>query len=58
MSFTSRPTIRPSRQDLEDMVESIANIVRAWPAERLRDGQPYRRARADLRRRARAGRRR
>ncbi|MGA2014858.1 MAG: hypothetical protein ABSH51_30620, partial [Solirubrobacteraceae bacterium] len=28
-------------QDLEDMVESIANIVRAWPAERLRDGQPY-----------------
>ena len=36
-------------QDLEDMVESIANIVRAWPAERMRDGQPYRRARADLR---------
>ena len=28
-------------QDLEDMVESIANIVRAWPAERMRDGQPY-----------------
>ncbi|MHB1835246.1 MAG: hypothetical protein ACYCXW_09795, partial [Solirubrobacteraceae bacterium] len=28
-------------QDLEDMVESIANIVRAWPAERLRDGQSY-----------------
>ena len=28
-------------QDLEDMVESIANIVRAWPGERLRDGQPY-----------------
>ena len=28
-------------QDLEDMVESIANIVRAWPAERIRDGQPY-----------------
>ena len=28
-------------QDLEDMVESIANIVRAWPADRLRDGQPY-----------------
>ena len=28
-------------QDLEDMVESIANIVRAWPAERARDGQPY-----------------
>ena len=23
------------------MVESIANIVRAWPAERMRDGQPY-----------------
>ena len=28
-------------QDLEDLVESIANIVRAWPAERMRDGQPY-----------------
>jgi hypothetical protein len=28
-------------QDLEDMVEAIANIVRAWPAERLRHGQPY-----------------
>ena len=28
-------------QDLEDMVESIANIVRAWPAERMSDGQPY-----------------
>ena len=28
-------------QDLEDMVESIANIVRAWPADRLRHGQPY-----------------
>ena len=28
-------------QDLEDMVESIANIVRAFPAERVRDGQPY-----------------
>ena len=28
-------------QDLEDMVESIANIIRAWPAERIRDGQPY-----------------
>ena len=28
-------------QDLEDMVESIANIVRAWPAERVRHGQPY-----------------
>ena len=23
------------------MVESIANIVRAWPAERARNGQPY-----------------
>ena len=28
-------------QDLEDMVESIANIVRAWPADRIRHGQPY-----------------
>jgi len=28
-------------QDLEDMVESIANIVRAWPADRVRSGQPY-----------------
>ena len=28
-------------QDLEDMIESIANIVRAWPAERIRNGQPY-----------------
>ena len=28
-------------QDLEDMVESIANIVRAWPADRVRHGQPY-----------------
>ncbi len=28
-------------QDLEDMVESIANIVRAWPADRARYGQPY-----------------
>jgi hypothetical protein len=28
-------------QDLEDMVESIANIVRAWPAGRARNGQPY-----------------
>jgi hypothetical protein len=28
-------------QDLEDMVESIANIVRAWPAERIRNGQPF-----------------
>ena len=23
------------------MVESIANIVRAWPADRVRHGQPY-----------------
>ena len=28
-------------QDLEDMVESIANIIRAFPAERIRTGQPY-----------------
>jgi hypothetical protein len=28
-------------QDLEDMVESIANIIRAWPADRVRHGQPY-----------------
>ena len=28
-------------QDLEDMVEQVANIVRAWPAERARNGQPY-----------------
>jgi hypothetical protein len=28
-------------QDLEDMVEQIANIVRAWPADRARNGQPY-----------------
>ena len=28
-------------QDLEDMVESIANIVRVFPAERARCGQPY-----------------
>ena len=28
-------------QDLEDMVESMANIVRAWPAERARNGQPF-----------------
>ena len=28
-------------QDLEDMVESIANIVRAFPADRVRHGQPY-----------------
>ena len=29
------------QQDLEDMVEAIANIVRAFPAERARSGQPY-----------------
>ena len=23
------------------MVEQIANIVRAWPADRARNGQPY-----------------
>jgi hypothetical protein len=28
-------------QDLEDMVEQIANIVRAWPTDRARNGQPY-----------------
>src|SRR5204862_188619 len=28
-------------QDLEDMVEQIANLVRAWPADRARNGQPY-----------------
>jgi hypothetical protein len=28
-------------QDLEDLVEQIANIVRAWPADRARHGQPY-----------------
>jgi hypothetical protein len=28
-------------QDLEDMVEAIANIVRAWPVDRARNGQPY-----------------
>ena len=28
-------------QDLEDMIESIANIVRVFPAERARSGQPY-----------------
>ena len=27
-------------QDLEDMVEQIANTVRVFPAERIRDGQP------------------
>jgi len=29
------------QQDLEDLVEAIANIVRAFPAERARNGQPY-----------------
>jgi hypothetical protein len=28
-------------QDLEDMIESIANTVRVWPAERARNGQPF-----------------
>ena len=28
-------------QDLEDMVEAIANLVRAYPVERARDGQPH-----------------
>jgi len=28
-------------QDLEDLVESVANIVRAFPADRIRDGQAY-----------------
>jgi hypothetical protein len=28
-------------QDLEDMVESIANIVRAFPGDRARSGQPF-----------------
>ena len=28
-------------QDLEDLVEQIANVVRAWPADRARNGQPY-----------------
>ena len=28
-------------QDLEDMVEAIANLVRAFPVERARDGQPH-----------------
>ena len=28
-------------QDLEDMLESVANIVRVFPAERARSGQPY-----------------
>jgi hypothetical protein len=28
-------------QDLEDMVESIANVIHAFPADRVRYGQPY-----------------
>jgi hypothetical protein len=28
-------------QDLEDMVESIANIIRAFPGDRARRGQPF-----------------
>ena len=28
-------------QDLEDMVESIANVVRAFPGDRARNGQPF-----------------
>jgi len=28
-------------QDLEDMVEGIANVLRALPVERARDGQPF-----------------
>jgi hypothetical protein len=28
-------------QDLEDMMEALANIVRAFPAERARSGQPF-----------------
>ena len=28
-------------QDLEDMVEAIANIIRVFPGERIRSGQPY-----------------
>jgi len=28
-------------QDLEDMVESIANVIHAFPAERIRNGQPF-----------------
>jgi hypothetical protein len=28
-------------QDLEDMIEQIANHVRVWPLERTRNGQPY-----------------
>ena len=28
-------------QDLEDMIESIANIIRVFPSERARNGQPF-----------------
>jgi len=28
-------------QDLEDMLEAIANVVRAFPADRIRSGQPF-----------------
>ena len=28
-------------QDLEDMIEAIANLVRAFPTDRARTGQPY-----------------
>ncbi len=28
-------------QDLEDMVESIANVIHAFPADRVRNGQPF-----------------
>jgi hypothetical protein len=28
-------------QDLEDMVESIANVIRAFPVDRARNGQPF-----------------
>jgi hypothetical protein len=28
-------------QDLDDMMEAIANVVRAFPAERARSGQPF-----------------
>ena len=57
-------------QDLEDMMEAIANLVRAFPAERARHGQPFlafellhgpgavRRARMVARRALRAARRR
>ena len=45
-------------QDLEDMVESIANIVRAWPADRAARRAAVCSAGADLRRGGRDGRRR